>query len=210
MVPGDRPTVALRRALREVAMTDSGTNDPIALVRETIADAAGPIVLVIDQFEECWTLADISERERFLSAVMVARQGGVRCVTTVRADLYERPLQHPLIGQMVADGTFALPPLSLLALEEAVVRPAEKNGVVFDDGVVTSIVAEANAQPAGLPLLQFVMADLYERRVENSVTSSSLTELGGLGGAIGRRAEDIYASLDEAMRAMPGSCSGAS
>ncbi|HEY7627087.1 MAG TPA: protein kinase, partial [Ilumatobacteraceae bacterium] len=201
MVPGDRPTVALRQALREVAMKDSGSNDPSEVFREVIMDGAGPIVLVVDQFEECWTLADISERERFLSSLAVARHCGVRCVTTVRADLYDRPLQHALIGQMVADGTFPLPPLSLHALEEAVVEPADKHGVTFDDGVVTAVVAEAHVQPAGLPLLQFAMAELYERRVENEVTANALTELGGLGGAIGRRAEDIYKSLDEDMQA---------
>ncbi len=44
------------------------------------------------------------------------------------------------------------------------------------------------------------MAELYERRIDNCVTSRSLEELGGLGGAIGRRAEDIYNSLDEEMQ----------
>ena len=201
MVPGDRPISALRQALRQVAATDSDTNDPIEWLREAAAEGTGNLMLVVDQFEECWTLADGAERERFLNAVVVAGSFGVRCVTTVRADLYDRPLQHASIGQMVADGTFALPPLSPQALEEVVARPAERNGVIFDDGVVTAIVAEANAHPAGLPLLQFAMAELYERRVDNCVTSRSLQELGGLGGAIGRRAEDIYDSLDDDMRA---------
>jgi serine/threonine protein kinase/WD40 repeat protein/DNA-binding winged helix-turn-helix (wHTH) protein len=201
MVPGDRPSSALRQALRQVVATDSDTNDPIEWLREAAAEGDGNLMLVVDQFEECWTLADSAERERFLSAVVVAGSFGVRCVTTVRADLYDRPLQHSSIGKMVADGTFALPPLSPQALEEVVARPAERNGVSFDDGVVTAIVAEASAHPAGLPLLQFAMAELYERRVDNCVTSRSLQDLGGLGGAIGRRAEDIYNSLDDGMRA---------
>lgn len=200
MVPGDRPIAALRQALRQVAATDSDSNDPIEWFKEAAAEGSGKMVLVVDQFEECWTLADSAERERFLSAVVVAGSFGIRCVTTVRADLYDRPLQHASIGQMVADGTFALPPLSPQALEEVVARPAERNGVFFDDGVVTAIVAEASAHPAGLPLLQFAMAELYERRIDNCVTSRSLEELGGLGGAIGRRAEDIYTSIDENMQ----------
>ncbi len=80
-------------------------------------------------------------------------------------------------------------------------RPAESHGVDFEDGVVTAIVAEASAQPAGLPLLQFAMAELYEQRTDNCITSKSLDDLGGLGGAIGRRAEDIYRSLDDDMQA---------
>jgi serine/threonine protein kinase/WD40 repeat protein len=200
MVPGDRPSVALRQALRQVAATDSDSSDPIEWLKEAVAVGSGQLVLVVDQFEECWTLADEVERERFLGTVVAAGSYGVRCVTTVRADLYDRPLQHASIGQMVADGSFALSPLTPQALEEAVARPAEQHGVDFEEGVVTAIVAEANAHPAGLPLLQFAMAELYERRVDNVITSRCLTELGGLGGAIGRRAEEIYTSLDDDMR----------
>ena len=201
MIPGDQPSLALREALRQIAATDSDMIDPSEWLSAAVWEDAGQIVLVIDQFEESWTLAEGGERERFLSTVLVAARSGVRCVTTVRADFYDRPLRHPLIGQMVADGTFALPPLSPQALEEVVVRPAERNGVGFDDGVVSAIVAEANAQPAGLPLLQFAMAELYERRVGNRVTAKALEALGGLGGAIGRRAESIYTSLDDDMQA---------
>ncbi len=153
------------------------------------------MVLVVDQFEECWTVADGNERERFLSTLAIARQHGVCCVVTVRADLYDRPLQHPVIGQHVANGTFALPPLSPRSLEEAVVRPAARLGVEFEEGVATAIVAEISAQPAGLPLLQFSLAELYERRVQDLITSAALEDLGGIGGAVGRRAESIYDDL---------------
>lgn len=110
-------------------------------------------------------------------------------MTTVGADLSDRPLQHGLIGQLVADGTFAIPPLSPQALEQAIVRPAERYGATFEEGVVTAITAETSAQPAGLPLLQFALAEMYERRIDNRITASTLHQLGGLGGAIGRRAE---------------------
>jgi len=197
MVPGDRPTLALRQALRQVLASDSQQDDPAELLAEAAAENGGRVALIVDQFEECWTLADGDEREQFLSALAMAGRFGVQCVVTIRADLYDRPLQNALIGQVVADGTFALLPLTPQALEDAIVCPAEGRGVVFDDGVISAIVAEANAQPASLPLLQFAMAELYERREDNCVTMSTLTRLGGLGGAIGRRAEDIYASLDD-------------
>ena len=71
------------------------------------------MVLVVDQFEECWTLAGTAEREHFLSALAHAVSRSIRCVVTVRADLYDRPLRDQLVGQLVADGTFPLPPLSI-------------------------------------------------------------------------------------------------
>ena len=79
-------------------------------------------------------------------------------------------------------------------------RPAARLGVEFEDGVATAIVAEISAQPAGLPLLQFSLAELYERRVKDLITSAALEELGGIGGAVGRRAETIYDDLSPDLR----------
>ncbi|HZX54434.1 MAG TPA: BTAD domain-containing putative transcriptional regulator, partial [Ilumatobacteraceae bacterium] len=196
MVPGDRPGEALREALRSVATTKTSATDESSSIEAAIGDGGGELVVVVDQFEECWTLAGVDDRERFLSALAVAVSHSVRCVVTIRADLYDRPLQHQLVGPLVADGTFALPPLSAEALVEAVVQPARRNGVEFDEGVATAIVAEASAHAAGLPLLQFALAELYERRVDRRITAAALHELGGIGGAVGRRAEEVYQALD--------------
>ncbi|MEY2401435.1 MAG: hypothetical protein QOJ08_1546, partial [Ilumatobacteraceae bacterium] len=200
MVPGDRPTLALREALRQVVATDSDTDVPIEWLKGAASEGSGQLVLVVDQFEECWTLADDLERARFLSALVATGSCGVHCVTTVRADLYDRPLQDALIGNLIAAGSFPLPPMSPQALEEVVARPAELHGVDFEEGVVTALVAEAIVHVAGLPLLQFAMAELYERRVDNCISRQSVNQLGGLGGAIGRRAEQIYTSLDDDMQ----------
>ncbi|HEY4611206.1 MAG TPA: hypothetical protein VIH06_18460, partial [Ilumatobacteraceae bacterium] len=197
MVPGDRPGEALREALRSVATTKTSATDESSSIEAAIGDGGGELVVVVDQFEECWTLAGVDDRERFLSALAVAVSHSVRCVVTIRADLYDRPLQHQLVGPLVADGTFALPPLSAEALVEAVVQPARRNGVEFDEGVATAIVAEASAHAAGLPLLQFALAELYERRVDRRITAAALHELGGIGGAVGRRAEQVYQALDQ-------------
>ena len=145
MVPGDRPAAALRQALGNVATRPMAAIDEAELIGAVVAESPAPLVLVVDQFEECWTLAESNERERFLSTLAIAGQHGVSCVVTVRADLYDRPLQHPVIGKHVAKGTFALPPLDTWALEEAVVRPAARHGVEFEEGVATAVVAEISA-----------------------------------------------------------------
>ena len=181
MVPGDQPEESLRQALRSIATTGMGPGDAFDLI-EAAAGGRSDVVLVIDQFEELWTLTAAADRERFLAVVAQAVSHRVRCVVTLRADLYDRPLQDQLLGRLVADGTFALPPLAAEALEEAVVRPARRNGVEFDEGVATAIVAEASAHPAGLPLLQFALAELYERRADGRIRAETFRELGGIGG----------------------------
>ncbi|HEY7626321.1 MAG TPA: hypothetical protein VH761_04610, partial [Ilumatobacteraceae bacterium] len=62
--------------------------------------------------------------------------------------------------------------------------------------LVERIVADAELQPGGLPLFQHTMAELFEGRQTNTVTLGGFDDAGGLAGAIGRRAEAIYDSLD--------------
>ena len=124
MVPGEHPGDALRQALRSIATAETSSPDELALIEAAVAGGKSDLVLVVDQFEECWTLASTAERERFLSVLVQVVSRHVRCIVTLRADLYDRPLQDQLVGQLVAEGTFALPPLTAEALQEAVVRPA--------------------------------------------------------------------------------------
>ena len=59
--------------------------------------------------------------------------------TTVRADLLDRPLEHPVIGHLVGAGSYVLAPLSPAELDEAIVQPAARVGVTFEDGVVADL-----------------------------------------------------------------------
>ncbi len=165
-----------------------------------IARRFGRVVLVVDQFEECWTRAPADRRDRFLGVVATSideRSLDVRVVATVRADLLDRPLEHPVIGQRVGAGSYVLSPLSPAELDEAIVQPAARVGVTFEDGVVADLVAEAVTYPGSLPLLQFTLTELYERRVDAVISRQVLDGVGGMAGAIGRRAEEVYAGLDD-------------
>ena len=61
----------------------------------------GRVIVVVDQFEECWTRGE-SERTRRvpreLAEVVADETLDVRVVVTIRADLLDRPLQDHDIG----------------------------------------------------------------------------------------------------------------
>ena len=201
MMPGDRPLTALRDALTEVATEPLRARSPLTAIAAVARSAPGGLVLIVDQFEECSTRASVSERDDFLAAL--ANVGApdastaVRVVVAVRADFYGRPLQHAAVGAIVSEHSFPLPPMSPAELEDAIVLPATRAGVVFDEGVVAALVADAAAHPATLPMLQFTLAELYERRIDGRIDAASLAVLGGIAGAVGRRAEDVYEQLDD-------------
>ncbi|MFI5043811.1 MAG: WD40 repeat domain-containing protein, partial [Acidimicrobiales bacterium] len=46
--------------------------------------------------------------------------------------------------------------------------------------------------PGALPLLQFTLTELFDRRQNATVTTEAYEDLGGIGGALARRAEDLY------------------
>jgi len=52
-------------------------------------------------------------------------------------------------------------------------------------------------QPGSLPLLQYALTELFERRDGRMLTQEAYQAIGGVLGALGRRAEEVYSELDE-------------
>ncbi|HEX9259896.1 MAG TPA: BTAD domain-containing putative transcriptional regulator [Acidimicrobiales bacterium] len=202
MVPSVDPFDELEAALRRVATTEIGDIAARLVDRDGLADIAAdittgdrPLVLVIDQFEELWTLVESDTvRDRFAASIAATLDRGhdICIIATLRADLYDRPLQHPVFGPIVRDATFAVTPMTSTELHDAITLPAERAGVRFAPGLVTTMVGDVVTRPGALPLLQFALTELFEQRVNGVVTTDAYHELGGIGGAIARRAEQLY------------------
>ncbi len=202
MVPSVDPFVELEAALRRVATAEVGDigsrllePDGLGDIAADISTADNPLVVVIDQFEELWTLVTSDAvRDRFAATIAATLSGDrdIRIVATLRADLYDRPLQHPVFGPIVRDSTFAVTPMTSTELHDAIAVPAERAGVRFEPGLVSTMVGDVVARPGALPLLQFALTELFEQRVNGVVTADAYHALGGIGGAIARRAEQLY------------------
>jgi serine/threonine protein kinase/DNA-binding SARP family transcriptional activator/WD40 repeat protein len=211
MVPGTDPLAELEAALRRVTTAaDAGGLRDRLLGRDGLVDIAAEVVpenmqlvLVVDQFEELWTLVESERvRDRFTELLVGAAEHRefMRVVVTLRADLYDRPLQHHSLGPIVRDATFAVTTMTAAELQEAIVLPAERVGVRFEGGLVATIIDEVVSRAGALPLLQFTLTELYEQRTSATVTAASYAELGGIGGALARRAEELYEETPEGSR----------
>jgi len=215
MCPGAHPIDELEAALLRIAVR------PIARLRETLGSGSrglleaaellvphdSEIVLVVDQFEEVFKLCpDASEREGFLESLRVATvdpDTRLRVVVTLRADFYDRPLTYPRFGELLATMNEAVPPLTPDELEQAIRKPAERVGVSPGAGLVAEMIAEVAHQPGPLPLVQYALTELFERRDEDRLTLAALQEIGGVAGALSARADRILDDADpEARRAI--------
>ena len=196
MTPGEHPAASLRTALSAVAVRPPPADSPAAALGAVGGEASSQLVLVVDQMEEAWTLAvDDDEREQFLS-MLASPPPHVRVVATLRADFFDRPLSHPLLGPVVAKISFGVTPMTVAELTAAVAEPAAAEGVSFEPALEAEIVADMAMHPASLPLLQFALSELFEHRVGDSIPLAAAHKMGGIDGAIVARAEALFADLD--------------
>jgi WD40 repeat protein len=93
-------------------------------------------------------------------------------------------------------------PLTTEELVAAIQKPAAGVGVRFEDGLVPRIVAEVSEQPGALPLLQYALTELFEHREGNLLTRAGYDQIGGVLGALSRRAEKVYLGLDSGDQAI--------
>ena len=211
MTPGAQPMQELEAALRRVAI-HLPENLPTLLAenergllraarRILPEDGITELVLVIDQFEELFTLVeDESLRSQFLQSLVAAiiePLGRLRIVITLRADFTDRPLQYVDFGEILSRRTEFVLPLTPDELEQAIIAPAKRAGLTLEAELVQRLLHEVSDQPGALPLLQYALTELFERRQGRLLTLNAYQQSGGVAGALASRAEQIYNGLRE-------------
>ena len=165
------------------------------------------LLLFIDQLEELVTLVSASYRAPFAEMLSQSVAGGrVRAVATLRSDFYHQmiPISGALI-QLLQNGSYPLGAPDPESLYEMIVRPAERAGLQFEDGIARRILNETGSEPGRLPLMAYLLDELYQRRTaDGRLTSQAYADLGGVAGAIGQRAEQVFETLSpDAQAALP-------
>lgn len=177
-------------------------------------------VLIIDQFEELFTLCeDDTERDEFLSAVRAlavsARPDGrgegpaALVVLGIRADYYGHCLAYPGLAAHMESGHLPLGPMSPDELCTAITGPADRAGLVLQPGLTEVILRDIGAHRASsssncsaeaLPLLAHALRATWQQRTDNILTVHGYERTGGIHGAIEASAERAYRALPQAAR----------
>ncbi|RJQ67103.1 hypothetical protein D5S17_33980 [Pseudonocardiaceae bacterium YIM PH 21723] len=177
--------------LRVVVITP-GAHPPAALGEP----GEGPLLLVVDQFEEIFTLcADEAERTEFLDRlVAIARTG--RVVLSVRADFYGHCTGHAGLVEALRDAQIAVGPMTVDELRQAITGPAAKAGCTVEGALLAELVAHLHGRVGGLPLLSHALRETWGRRRGNTLTLTAYQLAGGIDGALARTAEAVYTDLE--------------
>jgi len=215
VLPGPHPLEELEAALLRVAV-----NPPESLLAQIKEDRRGllraiqrtlpadpniELVLVLDQFEEVFTLvADEAERSHLLDclvATVLDERSRARIIVTLRADFVDKPFHYMDFGELLQRRSELVLPLTPDEMERAIVSPAQRVGLQLEAGLPEAIIADVNDQPGALPLLQYALTELFDQRSGNLLTKTAYQTIGGVKGALGRRAEEVYQALDEIQQA---------
>ncbi len=208
MFPGSYPFEELEAALMRVAVErppeciDELISDERGLLRVTkqiLPADDSRLLLVIDQFEELFSAVGAEETRRLFldSLVTIAtdERSRMRVVLTMRADFFDRPLEYPEFGDLISAGLVTVSPPTEEGLAQAIAAPARAVGVDLEPGLVGEIIRDVADQPGALPLLQYALTELFNRRQGNVLTLDAYRSTGGVAGALGRRAEELYEGL---------------
>lgn len=163
------------------------------------------LLLVIDQFEELYTLSRDNETQMSFTDELLAaaRDGAVHRISpittllTLRADFMGQALSHRPFADALQEGSLMLGPMTRDELSAAIGKPAELQGAAFEPGLVERILDDVGEEPGNLPLLEFALTLLWERMDQGWMTHEVYDGIGRVGGALARYADQVYEGLDQ-------------
>jgi DNA-binding winged helix-turn-helix (wHTH) protein/WD40 repeat protein len=205
LTPGESPSLSLARALAPDQAGDPGA--VTQLVGFTDPDTALAAVsrwrgqwqqalLIIDQFEELFTLNSFEVRETFIELLRrLVDAADVHVVLAIRDDFLLQCYRFQRIAPIFKDLTPVGPPTAA-ALRQALTEPAARQLCRFESGLlVDEMIADVESERGALPLLAFAVHRLWQERdrEQRVLTREAYLRIGGVAGALARHAE---ATLD--------------
>ncbi|MGH3888895.1 MAG: caspase, EACC1-associated type, partial [Pseudonocardiaceae bacterium] len=147
------------------------------------------LVLVVDQFEEVFTLCeDTQERQAFLDALSAAAASTALVVLGLRADFYAQCAAEPQLVEALQRNQLIVTPMSTDELHAAIEKPATQAGLALEPGLVTLMLRDLrtgnNAEHAsgngGLPLLSHALFETWQQRDGDLLTLAGYAATGGI------------------------------
>ncbi|MEU8638795.1 hypothetical protein AB0C38_41965 [Amycolatopsis sp. NPDC048633] len=208
LTPGARPLqecavkFAAALGLAPGALLDDFAAHPrnLGLAARQLADIDDTdVVVVVDQFEEVFTLCqDDQERARFLGALVSATTepgSRTRVVLGIRTDFYTHCARHADLAEAMQDAQVLVGPMTTEELRQAISRPAVDAGYRVENALVSRLVADATGQPGVLPLLSHALLETWRRRRGTTLTLAGYESTGGIERSVAQTSEGTFATL---------------
>ncbi len=153
------------------------------------------LLLIVDQFEELYTLCPEVERQPFLDSLLDTVQAApaFTLLLTLRADFYGYALSDRRLSDALQNAVYNLGPMSQEELQRAIVQPAAQMQVRLEPGLTDKLMQATWGQAGRLPLLEFALTELWSQQQAGWLTHQAYEALGGVEESLANHAEMIYA-----------------
>ncbi len=157
------------------------------------------LVLIIDQFEELYTLCQWSETQVFLDVLLAAVNlaPAFTLVITLRADFYGHALYYRPFSDALQGAVLNLGPMSEEELHSVIEKPAAKMKVQLEQGLANRLIDDVWGELGNLPLVEFTLTQLWEKQQNGQLSHEDYSEIGCVEGALAEYGEQVYAGLSE-------------
>ncbi|MFF3634264.1 hypothetical protein [Streptomyces sp. NPDC002250] len=171
------------------------------LLRQIVTDRPGhdAVILVVDQFEELFTLCTRpEERRHFIDALLLAARAensACRVVLGVRADFYAHCIAHVELARALDAAMVTLGPMHGEELQRAICRPADVVGCRVEGRLLAYLIAQAQGNAGMLPLLSHALLETWRHRRGTLLTMEACRAAGSIEHALTHTAERFYEAL---------------
>ncbi|MBE8970512.1 caspase family protein [Nostocales cyanobacterium LEGE 12452] len=178
-----------------------GTTENIAhVIGEELKALNTPVILIIDQFEECFTMCDDTQRQEFFDCLreLIDCTDNLYIFIGMRSDFRGRWREYPKFAGRINKPYINVEHLSREEIEEAITKPADWAGLGIEGRLKQQLINDVEDYPGSLPLLQYTLTELWResRNQDHEVLSlKTYEDLGGVEGTLQKRADAVYESL---------------
>jgi hypothetical protein len=195
----DSESVTATATLMDDLARDSRSLD-LAVSRLLKRSGAPRLLLVVDQFEELFTLCrDETERKAFVDNLMSAASPVL--VLTLRADFYAHCFQYDTLREALERCQATVGAMRAEELRRTIEEPAKRGGWELEPGLADLLLRDVGAgenrqaEPGALPLLSHALNETWKRRRGRELTLRGYAESGGVRGAIAKTADAVLGEL---------------
>ncbi|MDQ3790954.1 MAG: hypothetical protein M3422_27435 [Actinomycetota bacterium] len=184
--------------------------DPLDGIRRALdANAGVRHLVVLDQVEDILATRRGRDLLEFVAAADLPAT--TRVVLAMRPDTWGTVLGDERYVQLTRSGSvYALSPLDAGGLRSVLTAVEDTTPVGYEDGLVDRVLRDVAPVSTPMPLLSYLLERLWDRCWADSrladapfvLTHAAYHSLGGVAGAIGARAEQVWAGLDDEEKAL--------
>jgi tetratricopeptide (TPR) repeat protein len=187
-----QPQAATSKIERAIAANAAAAGIEASLIR---------LLIYFDQLEEAFSnpAAGIGEAPLIAAIVALSHSSSIWVAATIRSDFVHRLEAYPELMQVLSHSpSYTLLPPRPDELAEMIREPARAAGLVWEerDGMSLDkeLLRDATGYPEALPLLEYTLAKLYERRDGRTLRWAEYG--GGLRDALISTADEVVGDID--------------